>query len=610
MAYKNCESGRKINFTNHKTIFMKKNYLKIFVTAIAVFFTFAYGNAQQGLLWAKNWNGLNEFNDQGYAITTDASGNVYVTGAAEINNSGYSYIETIKYSTSGNIIWQTASPSGGTSGTDVGCAIAVDAHGNTWVAGTAYNGSTYGNNIVLIKYYPSGAIATPNYPKFYQVASGSQISRGTCLAVFDSTDVYVGGALYTNSTSTWALWVDKDKAGGSGWAWTSPYTKSGTSTTNLHSATDLKANQNGVWVTGYINNTSTEQDGWTAELDPTYGTQVWGKALNGAANLNDAANAMYVDGGGNVYVVGYVTASSGYKQAGIIEYSNTSGSVVWSKTVPSTYDGVFTDIAMGQACSTGGVMIYAGGYEEKTISPINYEYLLAAFDNTTQLLSTLWSTNPVTYEGSYTPPVSGTNQGYSIGYEPTTDRVYITGRSDETVGGINITTLGYNACSGSEVWSASYDYNADALLGGVDEMFWKYGMVVKYGACGEDNVYITGESQVSTHGFDYITLDYGYTGTPCGGPMQRVRQTGDEVQTGLYPNPFTTNAVLRLSPETVLSNAVLSVYDISGKLVSNVTNITSTNISINKGDLKSGLYYYTLTDNGTIITKGKFIITD
>ncbi len=587
---------------------MKKvNYLKLVITAMAVFFVFAHCNAQQGLLWAKNWNGNSDYEDQGYAITTDASGYVYVTGAAVENHSGYSYIETIKYSTSGNIIWQTASPSGGTSGQAVGCAIALDAYGNVWVTGTAYNGSTYGNNIVLIKYGPNGAIRT-NYPKFYQVASGSQISRGTCLAVVDSTDVYVGGALYTNGTSTWTLWVDKDSYNSSGWAWTSPYTKSGTSTSNVHSATDLKANANNVWVTGYINNTSTEQDGWTAELN-TSGVQQWGTAFNGAANLNDAVNAMYVDGSGNVYDVGYVTASTGYKKAGIIEYNNTGG-VVWSKAVTSTYDAVFTDIAMGQKCTTGGTMIYAGGYEEVATSPSNYEYILAAFDNTAQDFSSLWTPyNPVTYDGSYSTPAPGTNQGYSVAFEPTTNRVYITGRSDEATTGINITTLGYDACNGSKVWSASYDYNADHILG-TDEMFWKYGMVVKFGACGADNVYITGESQVQGHGFDYITLDYGYTGIPCNGPMQRVRQTSDETQTGLYPNPFSTNAVLKLSPETALSNAVLSVYDISGRLVSSVSNITSTDIIINRGNLKNGLYYYTLTDNGTIITKGKFIITD
>jgi glutamine cyclotransferase len=81
-------------------------------------------------------------------------------------------------------------------------------------------------------------------------------------------------------------------------------------------------------------------------------------------------------------------------------------------------------------------------------------------------------------------------------------------------------------------------------------------------------------------------------------------------QTGLYPNPFSTTAVLKLSPETELTNAVLSVYDISGRLVSSVNNITSNDIIINRGNLKNGLYYYTLSDNGTIITKGKFIIAD
>jgi hypothetical protein len=584
--------------------------MKKLFTTLALLAIFGLSANAQSLAWAKNWNSASDYNDQGYAITTDASGNVYVTGAAAIDHSGYSYIETIKYNSSGTIVWQTPSPSGGTSGTDVGGAIALDNHGNTWVTGTAYNGATYMQNIVLIKYSPTGHIR-PFYPKFYPVASGSMLSRGTCLAVVDSTHVYVGGALYTNSSSTWALWVDKDYPGAAGWAWTNPYTKTGTiGSTYPHSATDLKANSsNNVWVTGFINYSSTGKDCWTAELDASTGSQTWGKAFNGAANLDDAANAMYVDANGNVWIVGYTTVSTGYKNAGIIEYNNT-GTLQWDKTYTSTYESVFTDIAMGIKCSAG-IMVYAGGYVGTSLG--DYKYILAAFDNTAQTFSSLWSPNPITYYGSsFGIHVSGTDQGYSVAFEPTTNRVYITGRSDETTTGINITTLAYDACNGSNVWSASYDYNYDALLGGVDEMFWKYGMVVKYDVCGADAVYITGESQVSGHGFDYITLLYGYTGVPCDivDPGDRLAHTGGEVQTGLYPNPFSTTAVLKLSPETELTNAVLSVYDISGRLVSSVNNITSNDIIINRGNLKNGLYYYTLSDNGTIITKGKFIIAD
>jgi hypothetical protein len=165
--------------------------------------------------------------------------------------------------------------------------------------------------------------------------------------------------------------------------------------------------------------------------------------------------------------------------------------------------------------------------------------------------------------------------------------------------------------SGDERERGNYNYSTD-VLHQTDKIFCKYSLKTSFADCGIDNIYVEGESYVSAGGdyFDYLTLKYGYTGTPCGGPNERHAYTDDEVKTGLYPNPFATTAILKLSPETVINNAVLSVYDISGRLVSSVNNITSTDISISRGYLKSGLYYYSLTDNGTIITNGKFIITE
>jgi hypothetical protein len=125
----------------------------------------------QSLSWAKNWNSSSNQQDQGYAITTDATGNVYVTGAAnDGSGSTTSYIETIKYNSSGTIVWSTAYPSGGASHKNYGTAIAHDAHGNTWVAGTLYDGSA--NHLALIKYSPTGHIR-PFYPKTYSDSPGT-----------------------------------------------------------------------------------------------------------------------------------------------------------------------------------------------------------------------------------------------------------------------------------------------------------------------------------------------------------------------------------------------------------------------------------------------------
>jgi Secretion system C-terminal sorting domain len=573
----------------------------------------------QSLKWTKNWNSSGTQMDLGSAVITDASGNVYVTGGANYPQYSDRSIETIKYNASGVQQWATNVNTISTSGDcdfEYGYTIALDDHGNVWVAAVAYSSSANEyDDLTLIKYSSNGGVR-PHYPKHYaDLDNCSGVPIGCCLAVYDSTHVYIGGSTYDNASNTWALIVLKDSTTTT-WGWKNiPYTKSGTLHTSSyeHRATDLKANANNVWVTGWIQNTNHGKDCWTAELKATNGSQVWGTSYNGPDSLDDVSNAMYVDGSGNVYIDGYTTTASNGKDGLIIKYNN-NGIQQWAKTYNyNNLDEVYTCIAYGTKCSTSETMVYAGGYVEKTAT--DYDYLLTAYSISSGNLSPCWSTNPVFYDGAAgAPEAAGTDQGYAISFEPTTSRVYISGRSDELVGStktIKITTEGYDATSGSNVWSASEDYGSDVIKG--DQMSCKYGLVTKYnsGYC-VDEIYVEGNSYTASTGYDYITIKYGCSSCiPCENPIGgRLANPDEEVQTGLYPNPFSSEAVLSISPSIQINNAVLFVYDIAGRLVSSINNITKNEIIINRGNLKNGLYFYKLTDNGNIIGNGKFIIAE
>ena len=338
---------------------------------------------------------------------------------------------------------------------------------------------------------------------------------------------------------------------------------------------------------------------------------------NSSYNLDDFAYSLAVDGNnGYTYVCGYTTVNTGGQgENGLLLCYNTTGTLVWA----TPYDHLgnndwWTSIAIKQTSSSS--ILFVGGSSVISTSPMNINYMLGAYLASSGNLYSSWTTNPVFYQGGGTPPdPAGTNEGWAVSYEPTTDRIYIAGRSWETVanGKINITTLGYAATNGSLVWSASYDYNSDNIVA-ADRIFYKYILRTDYssGYC-VDDVYLVGESYVQNDGYDYITLKYDCPGCMnCNddGQGDKHANTNNDVQIGLYPNPFSSEAVLNISSDNILSNASLNIYNITGKVVRSQININTNTITIKKENLPQGIYFYQLLNSDEIISSGKFIISD
>jgi hypothetical protein len=112
------------------------------------------------VLWAKNEGGPE--NDIGYSVTSDVSGNVYMTGYFSndnitigpdtLLNAGDIDMLVVKYDSGGGVLW--AKEGGGTDD-DRGYSVAVDASGNVYVTGT------FGSPIISFGSHPlsnSGAV--------------------------------------------------------------------------------------------------------------------------------------------------------------------------------------------------------------------------------------------------------------------------------------------------------------------------------------------------------------------------------------------------------------------------------------------------------------------
>ena len=133
-------------------------------------------------------------NDYGFSITSDPSGNVYVTGSTEgkldgNNSSGNQDIIVVKYNSIGIKQWTQQI---GTSGEEFGEDIASDLSGNVYVTGITTGGldgntSAGGFDLIVVKYNSSGVKQWTR-----QLGTPSE-DRGIGITSDSSGNIYVTG---------------------------------------------------------------------------------------------------------------------------------------------------------------------------------------------------------------------------------------------------------------------------------------------------------------------------------------------------------------------------------------------------------------------------------
>jgi hypothetical protein len=100
--------------------------------------------------WARVYNGPGNSDDIARAIAVDGSGSVYVIGYSTGSGTGYDYA-TIKYGASGAQLWVDRYNGPG-NGSDAALATAIDASGNAYATGQSA-GSSGDYDYATIKYY-------------------------------------------------------------------------------------------------------------------------------------------------------------------------------------------------------------------------------------------------------------------------------------------------------------------------------------------------------------------------------------------------------------------------------------------------------------------------
>ena len=166
--------------------------------------------AQPSLQWAKTFDGTTG-TDQGNVITLDASGNVFVGCSSDGFGTGSDYL-TIKYNSNGDTIW-TKRYNGTGNGTDEIKGIKVDVSGNVYITGRSLGNGT-GYDFVTVKY---NSIGDTVWTRRYN-GSASLDDIGYSLVVDGNGNVYVvGSSLYSGNTETTGITIKYNSSGVQQW---------------------------------------------------------------------------------------------------------------------------------------------------------------------------------------------------------------------------------------------------------------------------------------------------------------------------------------------------------------------------------------------------------
>ena len=313
-----------------------------------------YGGVRQA--WVARYNGTGNLDDVAEAVVIDNSGNVYVAGDSEGSGTGSDYV-TIKYDSAGQQQW-VARYDGPAHDFDEADAIALDKAGNVYVTGFSLGLGGY-FRYVTIKYNSSGQRQW--IAQYHGIGNGDDFALAIAVDALDN--VYVTGQSFDSPLASDYATIKYNSAGQE--QWVSRYNRFGG---ELNGATAIAVDAAGnVYVTG-----ESDYDYATIKYDPA-GQEQWVARYDGVGD-SDWPSAIAVDGSGNVYVTGTSTGLGSTFDYATIKY-NWAGQEQWV----ARYNGPanYTDVANAIALDGSGNVYVTGsshglGYAVDDYATIKY----------------------------------------------------------------------------------------------------------------------------------------------------------------------------------------------------------------------------------------------
>lgn len=374
-------------------------------------------NPNGDVLWVKSIPSDDNTLTQSYGITTDANGNVYITGVffgasttfgtISINNSfnnGSADCFIVKYNTDGNVLW---AKSAGGNRNDHGFSVVTDKANNVYVTGDFYSSSIIfgtstltnngSQNLFITKFDSNGNVI------WAKKAGGSGADNSLCITADKYSNIYITGYFYspqiifgkdtlTNTDNTSNLddmFIAKyDSSGHAIWA---KYAGGNDHDFGMGLTTDDADN---IYVTGgfyssYIkfhtdtlhNINAPNSDIFLAKYD-SLGNLIWTKSAGGQS-FDKSHNVTFANHG--IYIIGYfgnpsvtfdtvslintINSSAYYSFDLFLVKYDTSGNVIWGKSFGGHgSDGQLGDQGPNVKADKFGNIYVIGFYQDDSIT--------------------------------------------------------------------------------------------------------------------------------------------------------------------------------------------------------------------------------------------------
>jgi hypothetical protein len=606
------------------------------------------------VLWARSAGGTSI--DYANSVTTDAAGNIYVTGAFGSSSitfgthtlpslsSNYD-IFLVKYDPNGNALWAQGASAPFTSyDNNYGESVVVDAAGNAYMSGYFTSPSlTFGttrlinsgsSDIFFVKFDTNGNL------KWAKKAGGSKDDFPTSLTIDPLANVYLVGTFesptitfgttpaLTNATSlgyATVFVVKFDSSGTPKWAdqaggldyYDTPYSVTMDVSGNVIVAGGFESSHIVFGVTTLTNqSTTTGADDLFVVKYSNTGSVIWAKSAGGT--FIDIASSVASDKSGNIFLAGYygsptltlgttVLHNNGgvYNDVFITKY-NSAGTVIWANTA----GGTSADVAASIAADASDNIIVAGSFMSSSIifggSTLNnastgtYDMFVTKLCNLAlPVITTAGST--AICQGDSVKLTSSTAYSYSWSTGATTQSIFV-----NAAGNYSVTITNSGGCQESSAPPVAVTMLQSPPVPTITPV-----SNTLFSSAAYHNQWYLNGTIMSGDTSTGITVTLGglYTVVvtdPDG--CKSTSQAYNYLNTGIpentrvnsisvFPNPTSGNFILY----SLLSKGVLEIYNTIGETVysSTITNQSST-INLNVPD---GVYFLRLKTEQGVATK-------
>lgn len=363
-------------------------------------------------------------------------------------------------------------------GTDRAVSVAVDSGNDVIVTGYVWNGVN--NDIHTIKY--NGSTGAVLWQHTYN-GSANGNDYATAIALDSLNNIYIGGYSQNASGNDDYLLLKYGPSGGAP-VWQAVLNGAANGQDRI---TSISYGIDGIAVTGYSNNISGVSDDFDI-LTVKYnfsGSKLWETRYSSAGTRDDRGVAVKMDVAGSVVVTGDLSNASN-KDIYTVKYNGTTGAVLWQQTYDGGYDdepkGLWID-SSGDAFVTGYTWTLAGRYEF-------YTTRLRSSDGVSLWTKTFGS--------------GGSNDDMTIPTGILVDEagdVFVTGHTYKAAAGnTDFQTIKYKKDDGTQLWQTSFD----GVAGKDDEP-------AGIGLSPTGDIYVAGWSDKWTSGasdYDYYVIKY------------------------------------------------------------------------------------------------------